>query len=308
MLRPHPLRLGAPIAVIAPASAPRSLDRYRKGLARLHSLFDVRMAWAPGGERGYLAGPDTSRIEALHAAFRDPSIRAVFCVRGGYGSLRLLDRIDWTRARNRSTLLVGYSDITALHLAFYAQAGWTSVSGPVVTEWAVADETTLGPFLTLAAGGTPSITNSTNSSPSPLRPGTASGPLLGGNLSVLVHLLGTPYAPDFRGAILVLEDVAEAPYRIDRMLNHLKQAGVLDSVSGVVLGHFSTGDTDPTKPSLSLSEVFADYFGSAPYPVLKGLPYGHLLPRCSLPIGVPVRLKVSEQESHLTPLAPVVAP
>lgn len=305
--RPRPLSPGAPIAVVAPASPPRSSSRYREGLARIREAYDVQFAWSPGTERGYLSAPDDARAAALHQAIQTPSIRAIFCVRGGYGCLRLLDRIDWSLARQHPTLLVGYSDVTALHLAFYARARWTGLSGPVVTEWAVADDETLHPFRVLAEGGTPVLANSEETSLRPLVPGTATGPLLGGNLSVLSRLVGTPYAPSFEGAILVLEDVAEAPYRVDRMLSHLQHAGVLDAVSGVVLGHFSTGDLDPEKPTLSLDTVFADYLANRPYPVVQGLNYGHLLPRCTLPIGSPVRLTATDDGVSLKLRSPAVA-
>jgi muramoyltetrapeptide carboxypeptidase len=289
---------------VAPASPPRSQDEYDEGLARLRSLYDVRTAWAPGQERGYLAAPDAVRVEALEAAIAAPSIRAVIAVRGGYGCLRLLSRLDWGLARSHPTLLVGYSDLTALHLAYYAQADWTGLSGPVVTEWDRLDDDTLGPYRALAEGATPTLAEDTLSC---LVPGTAHGPLLGGNLSVIVHLLGTPYAPDWEGTLLVLEDVAEAPYRIDRMLGHLDHAGVLDAVSGVILGDFGDDRLDPSPPTLSLSTVFDDYFADRTYPVATGLPYGHRLPRCTLPIGVPATLDAAPGATRVSPTAAVVS-
>lgn len=291
--------------MVAPASAPRDLDRYRNGLSRLRSVYDVRSAWAPGQQRGYLAAPDAVRLDALHDAIRDPDIQAIVCVRGGYGCLRLLSGLDWALARENPTLLVGYSDITALHLALYARAGWTGISGPVVTEWATADDETIQAFRTLAEGETPSLGSGELTS---LCSGEATGPLLGGNLSVLSRLVGTPYAPDWTGAILVLEDVGEAPYRIDRMLGHLQHAGVLEAVQGVVLGDFRTGEREADRPSLPLDTVFADYLGDRPYPVAAHLPYGHRLPRCSLPIGVPVHLNATKTSVHLQVRAPVVQP
>jgi muramoyltetrapeptide carboxypeptidase len=303
--RPPPLRPGDPVAVVAPASPPRNPDRYRDGLARLRALYDVRTAWSPTAPRGYLSGPDAERAAALNEAVATPALRALFCVRGGYGALRLLAHLDWERARDHPTLLVGYSDITALHLAYHHRAGWTGVSGPVVTEWATLDEETLGPFRRLVEGGTPALGDA---AARPMREGTATGPLLGGNLSVLSRLIGTPYAPAWKGAILVLEDVAEAPYRIDRMLAHLDHAGVLDAVAGAVLGTFGAGADDSDSPTLSLETVVADYFGDRPYPVATHLRYGHLLPRCSLPIGSPVRLAVSAGEVQFSAAAPVVGP
>jgi muramoyltetrapeptide carboxypeptidase len=130
--------------------------------------------------------------------------------------------------------------------------------------------------------------------------------LLGGNLSVLSRLVGTPYAPDWDGAILVLEDVAEAPYRVDRMLSHLEHAGVLAAAGGVILGDFGEGATEEDDPTLSLETVFADYLEERPFPVARGLRYGHLLPRLSLPIGAPVEVSVSATTATLTCPRPVV--
>ena len=304
--RPPPLSPGAPVVVVAPASPPRSADTYQAGLDRLRSTYDVRWAWTPGSERGYLAAPDAERVAALNRAISDPEIRAIVCVRGGYGCLRLLPKIDWDRARQHPTLLVGYSDVTALHLAFYTKANWAGLSGPVATEWAQADDATLASFRGWAEGGTPGFVEAFDASPTALAPGTAVGPLLGGNVAVLTRLLGTPFAPDFEGAILVLEEVAEAPYRVDRMLTHLQQAGVLDAVAGVVLGTFTTGSRTPNTPTLTLEEVFRDHLADRPYPVVKGLPYGHHLPRCSLPIGVPMRLDATSTRVALTAETPLV--
>lgn len=279
---------------------------YEEGLARLRRTYDVRSAWTPGAEHGYLAAPDADRVAALHQAIADPEIRAIICLRGGYGCLRLLPQIDWSLARQHPTLLVGYSDVTALHLALYAHARWPGLSGPVVTEWAEADDSTLHSFEAWSRGRTPDFVEDFDSSLAPLSSGTADGPLLGGNLSVLSRLIGTRFAPEFEDAILVLEEVSEAPYRVDRMLSHLQHAGILEAVGGVVLGQFTTGELDRQKPTLSLEEVFRDYLSSRPYPVARGLPYGHQLPRCSLPIGVPVHLRVSSDRTSITAQSPLV--
>ncbi len=305
MNRPPPLRPGDSVAVVAPASPPRDLDGYRDGLDRLGTLYDIRTRWAPGQERGYLAAPDAERVAELETAIADDTIRALMCVRGGYGCLRLLDRLDWSLAQAHPTLLVGYSDITALHLALYARADWTGLSGPVVTEWPKLNEQMLGSYRTLVEGGMPALAPDALT---PLRPGTATGPLLGGNLSVLSRLVGTPFAPNWTGALLVLEDVGEEPYRIDRMLGHLQHAGVLDAVSGVVLGSFGPEQPNSDTPTLSLATVLDDYFAHRPYPVVHNLPYGHLLPRCSLPIGARGQLSATTDTAQLTLQTPIVAP
>lgn len=197
--RPPPLVPGSTIAIVAPASPPRNPEPYEKGLARLKDTYDVRPLWQPGAERGYLAAPDAARTDALHRAIRDPDVRAIVCVRGGYGCLRVLPRLDWAFARRNPTLLVGYSDVTALHLAFNAKADWPGLSGPVVTEWAEADDATLTSFRSLSSGRGADFTAGFEASFEPMVSGSATGPLLGGNLSVLSRLIGTRFAPDFEG-------------------------------------------------------------------------------------------------------------
>jgi len=305
---PPTLSPGDSIAIVAPASPPRDQTTYEKGVSRLRETYDVRICWRPGDERGYLAAPDADRTAALHSAIRADDISAIFCVRGGYGGLRLLPHLDWTLARRHPTLLVGYSDTTALHLAFYTHARWPGLSGPIVTEWEKADAATLNSFQAQSSGEATDLTAGFDDDVlQPMVAGTATGPLLGGNLSVLSRLIGTQYLPNFKGAILVLEDVAEPPYRVDRMLAHLQHAGILDAVAGVVLGHFSTGDLDPDSPTLALETVFDDYLGARSYPVVKGLPYGHLLPRCTLPIGLPLRVKASGDRASLDMLSGIGA-
>jgi muramoyltetrapeptide carboxypeptidase len=306
--RPPPLHPGDAVAVVAPASPPRDADRYREGLDRLRDLYDVRSAWTPGKERGYLAAPDADRARALNRAIGDPDVRAILCVRGGYGCLRLLDRVDYPAARRRPTLLVGYSDVTALHLALHRHAGWAGLSGPVVTEWPVADTATLDGFRAAAEGrartdllgGEARLVGGSLDAP-------VSGPLLGGNLSVLSRVVGTPYCPSLEGALLVLEDVGEAPYRIDRMLAHLRLAGAFAEAAAVVLGDFS--DCTPgDAPSLSLDTVFEDYFGAGVPPTVAGLDYGHRLPRRTLPIGVSATLAPGAEGPQLTLDQQAVAP
>ncbi|WP_022835241.1 S66 peptidase family protein [Salisaeta longa] len=297
MRTPPPLRPGDPVAVVAPASPPRNVDRYRTGLRALRARYDVRTAYGPNAAPApldFLAAADVERTEAVNAALCDPSIRAIFCVRGGYGAMRLLPHLAYDAAT--PTWVIGYSDITALHLALYQRLGWVGLSGPVVTEWplvdapmqAALDATLNDPHDWTAA--------TSDDGPVPLRTGAATGPLLGGNLSVLSRLIGTPYLPSLDGAILVLEDVAEAPYRVDRMLAHCALAGLLDGLAGVVLGRFRLPEHADTEAArATLTAIFRDYFAARPYPVATHLRYGHLMPRTVLPIGLPVALRVTDR-------------
>ena len=302
---PSPLRSGDRVVVLAPASAPRDASDVQRGLDALQPMaYEVEVDHDAEAQHGYLAAPDDRRLDALNRALRREDVRAILCVRGGYGALRLLARLDYEAAREHPKLLVGYSDITALQWALHAQAGWASLSGPVLTEWDELDAEAMNLFRSLAHGEVPDSFQLPGADPlQPLTTGTAEGMLIGGNLSVCSRLVGTPYAPDLSGALLFLEDVGEVPYRVDRMLAHLSLAGWLDDLAGVVLGRFTTGSVDG--PSLTLDEVFRDYFGNRPYPVATGLCYGHFMPRATIPIGVQARLDVTTEAAELIPLEPV---
>ena len=303
-----PLRPGDRVGVIAPASAAHEPDEVTAGIERLRQMgYRVYSDFDPDAPRGYLAAPDTDRLAALNRTLVDPDLKAIFCVRGGYGSLRLLRHLDYEAARKHPKLLIGYSDITALQWALWTRAGWPSLSSLVVTEWGRADDDSTDHFRRWVEGDMPDFTAFDGSALAPLSSGQAEGVVLGGNLAVLTRLLGTPYFPDVDGALLYLEEVQEAPYRVDRMLAHLDLAGVLDDLAGVVLGRFTTPD-DVNQPSLTLDDVFADYFADRTYPVAAGLQYGHCLPRLSLPQGLRAHLTVTPRNSTLTPLEPLTTP
>jgi len=302
---PLPLRAGDRIVVLAPASAPRDASDLQRGLDALRAMeYAVEVDYDTEAQHGYLSAPDDQRLGAFNRVLRREDVRAIVCVRGGYGTLRLLAQLDYDAARKHPKLLVGYSDVTALQWALYAQAGWASLSGPVLTEWPQLDAEATNLFQSLVRGERPESLQLPSAAPlQPLTAGTADGPLIGGNLSVCSRLVGTPYAPDLSGAILFLEEVDEAPYRVDRMLAHLSLAGWLDDLAGVVLGQFTTGSVDG--PSLTLDDIFRDYFGDRSYPVATGLCYGHFMPRATIPIGVRARLSVTDGAAEIVPLEPV---
>jgi len=283
---PRPVGPGAKVAVVAPAGpcATEVVDRVEPFLRA--------QGWQPHlypgcrQHTGYLAGDDARRAEDLQAAFADPAIDAVLCLRGGYGCARLLDRLDHTRIARHAKPFVGYSDITALHIAFTQRCGFATWHGAMPGSELVRDPDPL----TLAAwcgaltepwpAGRmlPSGTASLHA----VAGGRAQGRLVGGNLSVIASLLGTPWALDARGAIVFLEDVAEAPYRIDRCLTQLRLAGVLAAAAGFVLGSFTEAE-DPLP-------VIAPFVRSLGKPVLAGWPAGHCKPQWPLPLGVQVLL------------------
>jgi muramoyltetrapeptide carboxypeptidase len=292
---PRPLPRKATIGIVAPASPQRDERRLVSGIAYLESLGHTVVLGGAVRRRhgGYLAGTDAERAADLEAMFADKRIDAVFCSRGGYGSGRLLERLNWSVIRRHPKIFVGFSDITALQLAMFKRTGLVTFSGALPSvdmvgsmegateEWfwrCLTSTSALGPIR----------------QPRPMRivqGGSAEGMLLGGNLSVLVTLLGTPFLPTMKGAVLVLEDVGEETYRVDRMLQHLRSAGVLRSVAGLVTGQWSQSSRPTTNtPHRYIGEVLDELVHDVEGPILADLMYGHEAQKLTLPIGVRVRL------------------
>jgi muramoyltetrapeptide carboxypeptidase len=269
------------VAIVAPgASFERSdLEAGLKVLAERYTpVFDdsIFSRWR------YLAGTDERRLRELVAALSNDQIRAVFCVRGGYGMMRLLRQLDWRNIGAKP--LIGFSDVTALHLSMQAQ-GRASIHGPMVAQLAKQSRPAIDRLFGLleSSGPPPSFTGAT-----PLVPGVAEGPLIGGNLSVLTRLLGTPFLPRLHGAVLLLEDVGERPYRLDRMWTHLALAGVFEQVAGIALGVFSLcEESDADYDSADVLRSLAEDTG---LPCAIGFPVGHCDSNFSVPLGGRVRL------------------
>ena len=284
-----PFRAG----IVAPASAPRDGTSLPDGLKGLREAGIETVLGRESIEAvGYLAGTDQERLQELHAMMERPDIDAIICVRGGYGVLRILDQIDFNLLQEHPKIFVGYSDITALQLALYRHTGMTSVSGPMVAvEWSDPDGVNCRHFMDLV---------SPDWKPGPLDPdqdqktlvaGKAEGVLLGGNLSLVTKLIGSRHMPDMKGALLFLEEVGETPYRVDGLLAQLGLSGILDEVAGIILGGFTGADVAEGKPTLSMTEVFEDWFGDLGIPVATGLRYGHFPEKVAVPIGVRARLE-----------------
>ncbi len=308
MPTPPPLLHSSTIAVAAPASAPLDEVSYRDGLAALRArglrVETPRLEILP---HGFLAGPDAERLDEFNTLLRRDDLGAIFCLRGGYGTLRLLPDLDYDAARTHPKLIVGYSDITALHFALYVKAGLPGLSGPMVApDWSKMDAKSEGLFWHFAQGGVGEIVGPVGEALDGVRPGEAEGVLLGGNLTLITTLLGTPYLPDLTGTILFVEEVGESPYRVDRLFAQLKLAGVLDQLGGLVLGAFTGAAPPENRPALSLEEVLDHYTAELSYPVARGLVYGHIRPKSTLPVGVRARLEVDADSAVLTVLEPAV--
>ena len=301
-VRPRALQPGDTIALVAPAS-PVKRERVEKATAALQERgYRVKTYGDLYRKYGYLAGHDATRAEELMAAFVDPEIAAIFPVRGGYGVMRMLDQLDYGVIRQNPKIVAGFSDITALHMALDNNTGLVTFHSPHPADGLGAKKG----FSELSARTfwraiEASAYDSDEGYPLPLTddervpiatmfPGKARGRLVGGNLALISALVGTPYQHDTAGAILLLEDVNEQPYRVDRMLSQMQLAGSLDNLAGVLLGQFTKCDPAEDEESLTLDEIFHGYFGKLGIPVLQNFPVGHTRDNATLPLGVDVEM------------------
>jgi Uncharacterized proteins, homologs of microcin C7 resistance protein MccF len=306
--KPKALALGDTIALVAPSGRVADLDRVDKCVAALDGLgFAVRVYPSCRSGYGYLSGSDEARAADLNAAFADDAIDGIICLKGGYGTPRILDRLDYPSIARHPKLFVGYSDITALHLALLNRCGLATIHGPMPSSdmlpefdsfsresWlaSLCSREPLG-RLPLPAGA---------AQPRALANGTARGELVGGNLSLLAATMGTPYQVRAKGRILFIEDIDEAPYRIDRMLTLLRLGGVFDECAGVVLGNWNNCSPSKEKPDFELDQIFRDVILPSGKPVIADFPAGHCSPTLSLPLGTLVELDADSEEPGLTVL------
>jgi muramoyltetrapeptide carboxypeptidase len=291
-LKPPRLRKGDLIGIISPASTPSTREKIDKGALYLEQLgYRVKVGKHVMAQHGYLAGTDEQRAEDLNVMLRDRSVRAIFAIRGGYGTPRLLHLVDYRAVRRDPKIIVGYSDLTGLQLALHRKTGLVTFSGPMVgvEMWNSIDPFTEEHFwrVITSAARIGLLQNPDGEPLTGYNRGKAAGVLLGGNFSLLASLLGTRYLPRLHGAILVLEDVDEAPHRVDRMFTQLQHAGVMQSIRGLVLGAFTDCvPSDPSKPHLTINQVLEETVERVRCPVLANLQYGHIPRKVTVPIGI----------------------
>jgi muramoyltetrapeptide carboxypeptidase len=277
---PPPVRPGDRLWVIAPSS-PFEIDRFERGISRLRERYEVVFDQTILARDGFLAGDDARRKRELEAALSDPATRAIVAVRGGYGAMRLLSALSLDAIVRARKWLVGFSDVTALH-GLWARAGLQSIHGAMVAKLGDAPSTDFEAWCECLEGGPlPELHGET------LRPGRASGRLFGGNLAVLAALVGTPHLPR-AGGVLLLEDVGERPYRLDRMLTTLREARYFEGVSAVLVGELV--DCGAGADGATAESVFADRLGDLGVPVIAGLPFGHGERNVPLRLGASVEL------------------
>jgi muramoyltetrapeptide carboxypeptidase len=286
-IRVEPLRPGDSIGIAAPA-APIDRDVLGRGEARLRAL-GYRVRRAPGltTRRGYLAGGDLSRAAALNGLIADRDVRAILFARGGYGTARLLPHLDLEGLRRSPRLLIGYSDLTALFVALGSD--YPLGYGPHISDLARPSRYHAPSFTRFLAEG-PGGEQIDLTGCRTLVPGAAEGVLRGGCLTLLQTMIGTPWHPDLDGALLFLEDWQEEPYRIDRMLHHLRAAGLLRRIRGLVVGKPVRIAPRRGRPSLSFEQILLDHVGDLGVPVVVGIPVGHCARKQTLSLGVQARL------------------
>ena len=286
------LPAGGVIALIAPAG-PAELDLELATQWMAARGYQLRVLPGVWEKDGYLAGSDAVRLRDLHDAFADESVDAIFCLRGGYGSPRLLAGIDFALLRRNPKPFVGYSDITALHLAITRYAGFVTFHGAMLNADLLGNKlepTESGLWQMLSGQQSPVLEHPPAFALTTLAPGSASGRLLGGNLSMICATIGSAFELDDEGIILFIEDVNEPLYRVDRLLTHLRLAGKLNRLRGVLVGDFAGVD------SMALHRLLQQELGPLGIPVLAGWRSGHCNPNLTLPLGAQVRLDADQQQ------------
>ncbi|NWF84130.1 MAG: LD-carboxypeptidase [Bryobacteraceae bacterium] len=299
-MKPKALRPGDTAGLITPSTYVSDPEKLLLARMTVEALgLKLKVGRSVGRRDGYLGGTIAERVADLHAMFSDPEVRAVFCIRGGYGAAMLLDRIDFALIQRNPKLFIGYSDITALHLGIHGQTGLVTMHGPVTlsrfNDW------TLEHFKRAVFEPKPLGLLRNPPEERPMRPkhltrtvspGKATGPLTGGNLSLISSTMGTPWEIQTEGKILFLEDVDEPPYSVDRMLTHLRLAGKFRGIRGLIIGECA--DCVPRRPSaeggFSLGEIYDNILGDLKVPVVTGLTIGHTDDQLTLPLGVEATL------------------
>jgi muramoyltetrapeptide carboxypeptidase len=292
-IRPPRLKPGDTIGIVAPAG-PFDPEKFMRGKTVLETM-GFRIYYDKGiyQKHGFLAGTDAQRADQVNRLFADPSVQAIVCARGGYGSMRILPLLDVQAIQNHPKIFVGFSDISALLAVLYEECGLVTFHGPMVTSLAQATEKTISSMKTALTSDGPLELIPENGKT--IKPGVCSGILAGGNLTTLCHLVGTSYTPNFKGKILLLEDVGEMTYRIDRMLTQMKLAGCFNGIAGLILGAFKEcGQLN------EIVEIFDNIFHDADIPILAGFDIGHGKTNLTVPVGLGATLDTDKKRLYVS--------
>ncbi len=287
IIKPDRLSPGDIIGIAAPAG-PFEIVKFERGLAAIKDMgFEVLVPDNLQKPENYLAAPDAWRASVLNDLFGLSEVKGIICARGGYGSMRILDLIDYDLFQNHPKVFLGFSDISALISAITTQSHLVAFHGPNITTLGKTSSLTKTSFYHAVTSDQP-----LHIQPQMARvinPGKATGIVSGGNLATLCHLLGTPYSPTYRGCLFVMEDIGEAPYKIDRMLFQMRMSGCFQGVSGVVLGSFQDCGNDDV-----ICEIVANFFGDMQIPILGGFEMGHSDDNVTIPMGIRATLDTDQ--------------
>lgn len=301
MLKPTHLSKGDTVGIIAPAG-PIQAEKLTEAIPFLEGLgLHVIVGQHVYERNDFIAGTDEERAQDFHDMIENPNVRAIFCARGGYGTGRIASMLDYKCIRKNPKIIWGYSDITYLHTAIRQQAGLITFHGPMI-----ASDVSSEKFDAQSAQSFEQLFHAQpvtyDETISPLRTiakGEGKGPLVGGNLSVFMSTMGTPYEIDTTGAILLMEDIGEDPYQVDGLCNQLKQSGKLEKLAGIAIGDFRPRDLDQTERSTTYDSIFQHYFKDLHIPVVAGFQIGHCFPNIGIPLGTEATLSTETKQLHI---------
>ena len=293
------LKFGDTIGLIAPAGAMRAEGAIERAVAETERMgFKVKLGESAGKKYGYLSGSDDVRARDINAMFADDEVDAIFCIRGGYGAMRILDQLDYDIIATHPKIFAGFSDITALHIALLNRCNLATFHAPMPVGWwskPLDDFSRESLYQTLMnAEPVGDIINPPEYARQTVTPGQAEGLLVGGNLTLIAHSLGTPWEIDTKGRILFIEEVGERTYSVDRLLTHLRLAGKFADCAGIVFGDFADCTIEYPEFGLTLEEIIRDVVVPCGKPIFTGLRCGHCTPNLTLPLGVKCRMNADE--------------
>lgn len=299
MYKPRALKPGDTLGLLAPASM-TDHQNVDKAIEKLKKMgFNVKVGKSPYKRYGYLSGEDKVRADDINSMFKDKEIDGIICTRGGYGTPRILPLLDYDAIRDNPKVFIGFSDITALHIAFNQKSELVTYHGPMAVSNLIkgVSEFTMESLLDSVSRTASErvINNPEGTKVETVCQGIAEGIVTGGNLSLLTNSIGTPYEIDTKGKILFIEEISEDVYKIDRALNQLKLAGKFEDAIGIILGDFNDCDKSKHDESLSLMEVINHHIKNANKPTIFNLKSGHCEPMITLPLGIKVRLDATER-------------
>lgn len=299
MKKPAALKKGDTIGLIATSSHIGNIEKIKKCEEVLNGMgFNVAVGESCRLQYGYLSGSDDIRAKDVNRMFKDKSIDGIFCIRGGYGASRILDKLDYDMIKHNPKVFAGYSDITAIHIALNQICDMVTFHGPMPSTDMIPefDDFSKKSFLDSVTSAEPLglMSNPNNEEVKALGGGCASGVIVGGNLSLVAATMGTKYEIDTKDKLLFLEDIDEEPYRVDRMLSQLRLAGKLDECSGIILGDWNNCTPKNYNPSLSLTQVLEDIIVPAGKPTIYNFKAGHCSPMITIPLGVKAVLNADE--------------